>query len=254
MTDSKNFLKVFLLSGASLMLLSACVTPVGLAVGAGATAGIASAKEGGIKGAVTDTGIAAKINNAWFKRDVDMFSKLNLTVENGRVLITGVVQSPEERLEAVRLAWEVEGVKQVINEIQIGKPKTFGAFANDTWITSQLRTRIVLDPDIQSINYTIDTVKGIVYLMGVAQNQDELNRVVRVARRIKGVKQVVSYVKMAGEKIVPSSRAASLNAASNSSSNAPVNLQQNDLITEETMKAVPLAPRRDSIEVETLPP
>lgn len=242
-------LTISILSVSSALFLTSCLGPVGLAVGAGATAGIASAKEGGIKAAVSDTAIKAKINDLWFKRDVDMFTKLSLTVENGRVLITGIVQRPEERVEAVRLAWQVNGVKQLINEIQIGSPKSFGSFANDAWISSQLRTRLVLDPDIQSINYTIDTVKGIIYLMGVAQNQDELERVVRVARRIKGVKQVVSYVKMTGEP-VRSNRESNPNNAS-----APIPLDNGtNTITEENMVAVPLAPRKDSIQTEPLAP
>ena len=239
-----------LLCTSSLLLLSGCAFPIGMAAGAAATAGVAASKEGGLKSAVSDTAIKAKINDKWFKRDVDMFAKLGLTVENGRVLITGIVQKPEERVEAVRLAWEVKGVKQLINEIQIGEPKTFGTFANDNWISGQLRTRLVLDPDIQSINYTIDTVKGIVYLMGVAQNQDELERVVRVARRIKGVKQVVSYVKMVGEAIIPNSP----NSSMNSKSPTPLTDSSSMTITEENMVAVPLAPRKDSIETETLSP
>ncbi len=241
---------IALLCTSSLLLLSGCAFPLGMAVGAGAAAGVASSKEGGLKSAVSDTAIKAKINDKWFKHDVDMFSKLGLTVENGRVLITGVVQRPEERVQAVKLAWEVKGVKQLINEIQIGEPKTFTTFANDNWISGQLRTRLVLDPDIQSINYTIDTVKGIVYLMGVAQSQDELERVVRVARRIKGVKQVVSYVKMVGEDIVPNSPSSSMNKAPTSLTNSA----SSPTITEENMVAIPLAPRKDSIETETLPP
>ena len=243
-------LTILSLSMTATLFLSGCITPVGLAVGAGAGVGIASAKEGGIKSAVSDTSIKAKINDLWFKRDVDMFSKLSTTVENGRVLITGIVQNPEERVEAVRLAWQAKGVKQLINEIQIGEPKSFGTYANDTWISSQLRTRLVLDPDIQSINFTIDTVKGIVYLMGVAQTQDELERVVRVARRIKGVKQVVSYVKMSGEKIIPS---ANSNISGNANSSAPLD-NSPATITEDNMVAVPIAPRKDSIQTETLSP
>jgi osmotically-inducible protein OsmY len=234
-----------LLASTSLLLTSAC-TPVGLAVGAGASAGIASAKEGGVRGAITDTAIKARINDLWFKRDVDMFTKLSLTVENGRVLITGVVQSPEEKLEAVKLAWQARGVKQIINEIQVDQPKTIGAYANDTWIASQLRTRLILDPDIQSINYSIDTVKGIVYLMGVAQSQDELNRVVRVARKIKGVKQVVSYVKMSGEVIIPSKR-----PDQNTNETTPTPLISS---REEQMESAPIIPRSESIQTETLSP
>ncbi|PJF20282.1 MAG: phospholipid-binding domain-containing protein, partial [Phototrophicales bacterium] len=82
---------VFVLSGT---VIAGC-TPIGVATGVGATAGIAAAKEGGLKQSIYDVQIEATINDLWFKYNVEMFRKLNLTVEQGRVLITGVVQDPE---------------------------------------------------------------------------------------------------------------------------------------------------------------
>lgn len=180
------------------LILSAC-TPVGMATGAAATAGMAASSEGGISRAFDDTVIKARINDAWLKYDLDTFRKLDTTVNFGRVLITGVVQDPEARVEAVRLAWQVEGVKQVINEIRVAESEGFQGFLRDNWISTRLRTALTFDKNVQSINYTIDTVQGVVYLMGVSQNQKELNHVIEVARTIPHVKQVVSYVKMAGE-------------------------------------------------------
>lgn len=192
---------------------TAC-TAIGMAAGAGAAAGIAATQEGGISGAVSDVEIKAKINDLWFRTNVDMFRKLNLTVDQGRVLITGVVQNPEHRVEAVRLAWQPKGVKQVINEIRVADSDGVEGYARDTWITAQLRTKMTFHRDIQSINYSIDTVQGIVYLMGVARNQAELDLVTETARGIKGVKQVISYVKMLGEPILStSSGAAEMGAA-----------------------------------------
>ena len=192
----RNILLVSLLS-ASMLAQSGC-SGLGIATGVGATAGVAAAQEGGIKGALSDTQINANISDKWFKHDLKIFSKLNLTVELGRVLITGVVQDPEDRVEAVRLAWQVEGVKQVINEIRVAESDGFTGYMKDKWISGRLRTAITIDTDILSINYTIDTVQGIVYLMGVAQNQTELDSVIDKARNIENVKQVISYVKIAG--------------------------------------------------------
>lgn len=183
-----------------IVLLPGC-SPVGMATGAGATAGVAAAQEGGLSRAYKDVKIQAQINDLWFKHDVDMFRKIDMTVNQGRVLLTGVVQDPEHRVEAVRLAWQPEEVRQVINEIQVADSDGVIGFARDTWISTRLRTVITFDRDVQSINYSIDTVQGTVYLMGVAQNQVELNRVVETARTIPDVRQVVSYVKLAGEQI-----------------------------------------------------
>ena len=178
--------------------LNAC-SLLGMATGAAAVVGVSAAQEGGLDRAYNDTKIKVQINEAWFQYDVEAFQKLSTTVNQGRVLITGVVQNPEHRVEAVRLAWQVNGVNQVINEIRVAESEGITGFAKDNWITAKLRTSLTFDRGVQSINYSIDTVQGVVYLMGVAINQKELNHVIETARTISGVKKVVSYVKLAGE-------------------------------------------------------
>ncbi len=182
-------------------LAASSCSPIGMAAGAGAALGIASAKEGGIASSATDLRIKAAISEKWFSYKVDTFTKLNLTVDQGRVLVTGTVQNPDDRVEAVRLAWQVSGVKQVINEIRVANSDGIQGFVKDGWITTRLRTAMTFDRDIQSINYTIDTVQGTVYLMGVAHSQAELDKVVALARTIPGVKQVISYVKPLGQPV-----------------------------------------------------
>lgn len=173
--------------------LSGCV-PV--AVTAGAAAGIAASKDGGIGGELEDAKIGAAINDVWFKHDTSMFAKLRLTVEGGNVLITGVVQNPEDRVEAVRLAWSVEGVKKVINEIQVAEDEGVSGYLKDKWIGTQLRAKLTTDRDINALNYSIEVVRGVVYLMGIARSQSELNEVVDIARNINYVQNVVSYVRV----------------------------------------------------------
>lgn len=180
--------------------LTGCST-LGIATSAVAVTGISAAQEGGISRAISDTKIKVLINEAWFQYDVEAFQKLSTTINQGRVLITGVVQNPEHRVEAVRLAWQAPGVTQVINEIRVTASEGITGFVKDAWITSRLRGALTLDRGVQSVNYSIDTVQGIVYLMGVAQNQAELNLVIEKSRTISGVKQVVSYVKLAGESL-----------------------------------------------------
>ncbi len=193
-------MKHILLSILSLSLLSAC-TPLGMATGAAAGVGTAASKEGGIDGAFTDASIKGSINEAWFKYNIDTFSKLSTTVNQGRVLVTGVVQDPQDRVEAIRLVWQVKGVKQVINEIQVADSEGVPGFVRDNWITTRLRTAITFERGVQSLNYSIDTVQGVVYLMGVAMNTQELDKVMQIARTIPNVKQVISYVKMVGEPV-----------------------------------------------------
>jgi osmotically-inducible protein OsmY len=174
--------------------LSGCVW---LGIGAvGTTAGVAATQEGGLSRAVSDAQIQVQINDLWLKYDFDMFSKLDMTINDGRVLLTGIVQNPDHRVEAVRLAWQPKGVKQVINEIRVAQSDGVMGFAKDNWITTRLRGTMVMNKQVQSVNYSIDTVQGTVYLMGYAQSQEELDRVVSLAQTIPDVKQVVSYVKV----------------------------------------------------------
>jgi osmotically-inducible protein OsmY len=193
-----------LLLAASALILSSC-TLAGAALGVGATAGIAASQEGGLSRAVDDAAIQIAINDLWFKYSVEAFRKLDLTINNGRVLVTGVVQNPEHRVEAIRLAWQPKGVQQVINEIRVAESSGITGFAKDTWITTRLRGALTFERDVESINYSIDTVQGTVYLMGFANSQRELNRVAELARTISGVQGVVSYVQVyqAKEDFVP---------------------------------------------------
>jgi osmotically-inducible protein OsmY len=180
------------------LALSSC-TPVGLAAGAGATVGLAAAQEGGLKTATTDAAIRVAITDLWLKNDVNMYRRVGMTVKEGRVLLTGDVPDPEMRVDAVRLAWQADGVRQVINEIKVEGGGGVTGYVSDSWITSNIRTRMTLDKYVQSINYTVETVGGTVYLMGIAQDQKELDRVIDYARNAKYVKAVTSYVRLRGE-------------------------------------------------------
>ncbi len=190
-----------LLLASSSLALSSC-TMAGLAGVAGVAVGTAAVQEGGISSAASDARIQIVINDLWFRNNIDMFSKLDLTINQGRVLITGVVQDPNHRVEAVRLAWKPRGVKSVINEIKVADSEGIVGYTKDVWITTRLRTALILDKEVESINYSIDTVQGSVYLMGFAQNQTELNKVINIARHIENVRQVVSYVKLVGEPVL----------------------------------------------------
>jgi osmotically-inducible protein OsmY len=177
---------------ASLILLSACST-TDLALSAGASAGVAASEERGFNGAVSDSELSARINYAWLNRNVDMFHSLNLFIYEGRVLITGVLPGNEQMDEAVTLAWKENGVREVINEIIVDPSGSTGTYASDSYITAQLKTKLLLDRDVSAVNYSVDSVRGTVYVIGIAQSQNELDRVIGYARNIRYVKKVVNY-------------------------------------------------------------
>ena len=173
--------------------LSGCL---GIALGAGGTLASAVSQQRGVSGVVSDTVIRARINDRWFAHDVDMYRRVSLVVQDGRVLLTGRVPTREMRLDAVRLAWQADGVREVVNEIKVTDEGGIASFAADTWISSQLKAKILLDREISSLNYSIETVGGVVYLMGVARSRAELDRVTDYARNLRNVERVVSYVEV----------------------------------------------------------
>src|SRR3546814_2649525 len=78
----------------------------GTAAGAGAIGATAAQTEKGVRRSMADTEIRIAINDLWLKADEEMFRKVNLQVQEGRVLLTGNVRLPEQRVEPVRLAWQ----------------------------------------------------------------------------------------------------------------------------------------------------
>jgi len=190
-TKFRPLLAVVLLA-ASASALSGCA---GTLIGAGATAGTAAAEERGLEGAIDDTKIRVQINDLWFRKDVEMYRKVGLTIYEGRVLLTGVVATEQARADAVRLTWQASGVKEVYNEIEVVPDgQDFSDYSHDVIISQKLKADLLFDKDIKNINYTVDVVNGVVYLIGIAQSEAELERVVGYARNISNVKRVVSHV------------------------------------------------------------
>ncbi len=165
----------------------------GAAAGAGAVGVTAAQTEKGFRRSVADTEIRLAINDLWFKADEEMFRKVNLQVQEQRVLLSGNVAQPEQRVEAVRLAWQAPGVREVINEIEVSDTSGLSDAARDSWISTQLRTTLLFDRDVSAINYSIETVNQAIFIMGVAQSEAELDRVVGHAKDIAYVRRVVSY-------------------------------------------------------------
>lgn len=183
------------LSLIALALVQSSCAPIVL--GGAAKAGSMVAEERSVGDTIDDTGIWTNIKSLYLQKSVDnIFSAVNVEVKQGRVLLTGRVNNPEDRVEAVRLAWQPDGVKEVINEIQITDKSGIGDVANDFWINTQVNAKLLVEKNVRSINYSVDTINGIVYLMGVAQNDWEMHQAALVASRVKGVKRVISHVRV----------------------------------------------------------
>jgi len=170
----------------------------GMLIGAAATGGVAIAEERSLGTQVDDATIALTINEALFSYNEALYQDVGIDVTEGRVLLTGKVKEPQDRVEAVRIAWQAQGVKEVINEIQVTDKGGIGSYMTDVRISNELRADLLFDSQVSSINFNIDTVGQIIYITGIARTQAELDRVIAHARTISGVKQVVSHVRVQG--------------------------------------------------------
>ena len=178
---------------ALIAMLGGCA---GAFVGAGASAGVAAYQERGIEGVVQDTKLATQIRAAYLEADATLATNIGIEVYERRAMLTGLIESEDLRANAVRLAWAVDGVKDVLNEIQIRNEEGIVEFAYDSWITAQLQTKITFDENIMAINYSLETVNSVIYLIGIAQDQAELDRVIAYARAIDRVRRVISHVRV----------------------------------------------------------
>ena len=176
---------------AGLLCLSGCI---GGAVGSGAAVAVEVVKERSLGDAVDDLTIRADLNRLFLWETFDLYRDVSFSVIEGRVLLTGSVPTPEDRIQAQRLAWQADGVREVINELQVADDSGILDYARDTWISTQLKAKLVFDGDIQSLNYSVETVNGTVYLMGIARSDEELARAIDHARNIDDVKRIVAHV------------------------------------------------------------
>ena len=112
-------------------------------------------------------------------------------VLDGKIFLTGKVDSPEEKLLFTKLAWEIKGARSVRNDIKIKEEFNFKASTKDLLITSQLRTAFILNKNIKATNYQIDTYKKKIYIYGIALTYEEKDLVVSEAKEILDVEDVI---------------------------------------------------------------
>ena len=176
------------------LALSGCA---GAVVGVGTAAVAASTTEKGFSTSVSDGVIFAKLKDRFIQVNASLLTSIDVTVNDGAVLFTGKVKTPEDKIEATKLAWEIKGVREVVNELQVIDNSSIKDLAKDLAATATLRGKMIADEDISSLNFSIDVVNGIVYLSGVASTPEEMNKVVSHAKNLRFAQQVVSYIILA---------------------------------------------------------
>ena len=125
--------------------------------------------------------------------------KLSVKVLDGRIFLGGKVNAPEEKLKITKMAWETKGVRSVKNNIAIKEKFSFKNIAKDILITSQLRTALILNKNVKSANFNIDTMNQKTYVFGIAYTEDEKKEIIQEAKQIVDLKELVTSILMVSD-------------------------------------------------------
>jgi osmotically-inducible protein OsmY len=182
--------------------LTAC-SPVGTAIGAAAYTADLATQERGLYQGLDDNRMWIAINARFAAADLGVAQNVHLQVQEGRVLLSGVVQTQEQRLAAVKAAWEEPGVREVINHVEVENARDLGQIAQDEYLARRVWMKLFVDRGVRANNYSVECIDNIVYLIGVGQNKSEVQRVIDHARDVAYVRDVKNYVRLKSDPLLP---------------------------------------------------
>jgi hyperosmotically inducible protein len=155
-------------------------------------------------GCMTTRSAGKQVDDAWITSkveaklaaddDVNNF-EIDVDTNEGAVRLSGKVEDPADRAEAERIARSVEGVRNVVNEIEIGDP-TVGENVTDAWILTKIKSKLVADPQVSAFNIDVDVTEGNVTLSGKVEKSAAKSEAEKLARATEGVKSVDNKIEV----------------------------------------------------------
>ena len=190
-----NYFALFLV----LIYISGCASAL---IGGVATVGLATVQERSLKDSAIDFKLELQLQKKLFEANKDkLFATVDVIIIEQRIMLIGNVESQEVRDLATKISWEVSPkIKAVLNELTIGGKSTLLSEAKDVRISLSLSGLLIGDIDISDINFSHSVSKQVIFLIGIAKNDDELNQVIYHARTIKGVRKVISHIILKNDK------------------------------------------------------
>ena len=178
----------------SIFVSITCVSCAQVILGGAASGGIILVQERTAEQAAKDILIKTKIEEAFFSTNYDdIFSKIKVIVFEGKVLLVGTVKNESSRDSATLIVKKINGVKEIANYISVGKESVID-YLKDTRISIEFKAKLLTDKDISEVNYSSTTENRVIYIIGVSQNQKELDKVLSHASNIAGVKKIVNLI------------------------------------------------------------
>ena len=143
---------------------------------------------------IDDSIIQKNLSAKLINMDTNYFLSVKTKVLDGRIFITGKVDTVEEKLKITKLGWEIKGARSIKNDLQIREKFNFQRATKDLLITSQLRAAMITSKEIKSVNYNIDTYKKKIYIYGIAQDEKERAEVINEAKKILDVEDIIASI------------------------------------------------------------
>ena len=178
--------------------LQSCAAPI--LGGVGAIAFSSSAQEKGLGTSINDKVIYVKLRNAIYDWNPSVSENLSLSVDNGSILVTGKLKNIDTKVQLTKIIWEINGVKEVNNKVQISETNNFKNIAKDLASLGEIKARLMASKKLNSLNFSIDVVNNIAYISGVASNEEEISIVTQIAKEARFIKEVQNFVKVNKDK------------------------------------------------------
>ena len=174
--------------------LQSCAAPI--IGGVGAIAFSSSAQEKGLGTSINDKVVYVKLRNAIYDWSPSVAEKISISVNDGSILVTGILKNVDTRIELTKVIWDVSGVKEVNNKVQISETNNIKNIAKDLASLGEIKARLMASKKLNSLNFSIDVVNNIVYISGIASSEEEIAIVTQIAQEARFVKEVQNFVKI----------------------------------------------------------
>ena len=178
--------------------LQSCAAPI--IGGVGAIAFSSSAQEKGLGTSINDKVIYVKLRNAIYDWNPSVSENVSISVDNGSILVTGKLKNIDTKIQLTKIIWEINGVKEVNNKVQISETNNFKNIAKDLASLGEIKARLMASKKLNSLNYSIDVVNNIAYISGIASSEEEISIVTQIAQEARFIKEVQNFVKVNKDK------------------------------------------------------
>ena len=192
MLEEERFLLVKIINlFVIILLVNSCTIVVSTA---GSLVGNATTSTRGFSGTIEDTYLMSKIVSKITLMKLSNFSNITVSVSNGKVLLAGNIENQEKRLELTKKVWWIDGVKEVLNELEIGPQIPISKKTEDFIFEAKIEKRLLFEPGIFSNNYSVDVVNGNVYVIGISSDIEEKTKVENLLNNMSDIKKLILLV------------------------------------------------------------